>query len=54
MRWVDHIARVMHRSGAFGILVGKSERRSLERPRCKWKYNIKMDLLEVGWGHELN
>jgi hypothetical protein len=39
------------RIGASMVLVGKSEgRRSLGRPRYKWKYNIKMHLREVGWG----
>jgi len=32
-------------------LVEKPERKvSLGRPRCKWDYNIKLDLQEVGWG----
>jgi hypothetical protein len=32
-------------------LVGKTEgKRPLERTRCRWDDNIKMDLLEVGWG----
>jgi hypothetical protein len=32
-------------------LVGKHEGKSLlERPRCMWEDNIKMDLHEVGWG----
>ena len=36
--------RVVHR-----VLVGKPERkRSLGRPRHRWKDNIKMDLQEVG------
>jgi len=26
------------------------ERRSLGRPRSRWKDNFKMDLQEVGWG----
>jgi hypothetical protein len=31
--------------------VGKSEgKRLLERPRCRWDDNIKVDLQEVGWG----
>jgi hypothetical protein len=31
--------------------VGKPEgRRPLGRPRCKWLDNIRMDLVEVGWG----
>jgi hypothetical protein len=28
------------------------EKRQFERPRCEWEDNIKMDLLEVGWGME--
>jgi hypothetical protein len=36
----------MHR-----VLVGKPEgKRPLERPRCRWEYEIKMDLQEIGWG----
>jgi hypothetical protein len=31
--------------------VGKPEgKRSLGKPRRKWVDNIKMDLLEIGWG----
>jgi hypothetical protein len=33
------------------LLVGKpDEKRPLGRPRCRWVDNIKMDLLEIGWG----
>jgi hypothetical protein len=33
----------------YRLLVGKSEGKSpLGRPRCRWIYNIKMDLLEIG------
>jgi hypothetical protein len=36
---------------AYRLLVGKPEgRRPLGRPRCKWVDNIRMDLVEVGWG----
>jgi hypothetical protein len=36
--------------GAYRVLVGKPEgRRPLERPRRKWKDNIKMDLREEIW-----
>jgi hypothetical protein len=32
------------------LLVGNSEgKRPLGRPRCRW-VDIKMDLLEIGWG----
>jgi hypothetical protein len=35
---------------AYRILVGKPEgKRPLGRPRCRWVYNIKMDLREIGW-----
>jgi hypothetical protein len=36
------------------ILLGKPEgRRQLERPRLRWRDNIKRDIQEVGWGHGL-
>jgi hypothetical protein len=35
------------------VLVGKPEgNRQLGRPRRRWEDNIKMDLQEVGGGHE--
>jgi hypothetical protein len=35
----------------FNVLVEKREgKRSLERPRCRWEDNIKMDFQEVGCG----
>jgi hypothetical protein len=38
-------------SGVHRVLVGKPEvKRPLGRPRCRWEYNIKMDLQEVGGG----
>jgi hypothetical protein len=37
--------------GVYRVLVGKPEgKRPLERPRCRWEDNIKMDLQEVGCG----
>jgi hypothetical protein len=36
---------------AYRLFVGKPEgKRPLGRPRCRWVDNIKMDLLEIGWG----
>jgi hypothetical protein len=36
---------------AYRLVVGKPEgRRPLGRPRCRWLDNIRMDLVEVGWG----
>jgi hypothetical protein len=44
MRWAGHVER-MGKRNAYKILVGKPEgKRPLERPRCKWEDNIKMDL----------
>jgi hypothetical protein len=45
------VARMGEGRGAYRALVGKPEgRRPLGRPRLRWEDNIKMDLLEVGWG----
>jgi hypothetical protein len=36
---------------AYRLLVGKPEgRRSLGRPRCRWLDNLRLNLVEVGWG----
>jgi hypothetical protein len=36
---------------AYRLLVGKPEGKGpLGRPRRRWMDNIKMDLLEIGWG----
>ena len=36
--------------GVYRVLAGKPEGKSpLGRPRHRWEYNIKMDLLEIGW-----
>jgi hypothetical protein len=40
--------------GAYRVLVGKPEgMRKLGKLRCKRENNIKLDLLEVVWGHGL-
>jgi hypothetical protein len=49
MRWAGHVARMGEKRNAYRVLVGKSEGKSpLERPRCRWVDNIKMDLREIG------
>jgi hypothetical protein len=36
---------------AYRLLVGKPEgKRPLGRTRRRWVHNLKMDLLEIGWG----
>jgi hypothetical protein len=50
MRWAGHVAR-MEKRNVYRLLVGKPEgRRALRRPRRRWLHNIRMDLVEVGWG----
>jgi hypothetical protein len=37
--------------GAYNILVGRPEGRTLlGRPRHRWEDNMKMDLMEIGFG----
>jgi hypothetical protein len=56
LRWTGHIARMEECRRAFKILTSKpTGKRSLGRPRCRWKDNIGMDLEEIGinagnWG----
>jgi hypothetical protein len=40
------------RRNVYRLLVGKGKdrRRPLGRPRRRWLDNIRMDLVEVGWG----
>ena len=39
------------RRGVYRVLVGKPEgRKPLGRARCRWEYNIKMNLQEMGCG----
>jgi hypothetical protein len=51
MRWAEHVARMGEERNACRLLVGKPEgKRPLGRPRRRWVDNIKIDLLEIGWG----
>jgi hypothetical protein len=51
MRWMEHVARLDAIRNAYRLLVVKpSVKKSLGRPRCRWVDNIKMDLVEIGWG----
>ena len=43
------MARMGHRRGAYGVLVGKPERkRPLVRPMRRWNDDIKMDIQDIG------
>jgi hypothetical protein len=51
MRWAGHVARITEKRNTYRLLAGKPERRRpLGRPRRRWVDNIRMDLVEVGWG----
>jgi hypothetical protein len=51
MIWAGHVARIGEKRNAYRLLVGKAEgKRPLGRPRRRWVHNIRMDLVEVGWG----
>ena len=53
MRWAGHVARMREGRGVYRVLVGKPEgKRPLGRSRRRWENNIRMDLQEVGLGHE--
>ena len=48
MRWARHVASKSETIGAYRVLVGKLDGKTLGRPRRRWEDNIKMDLEEVG------
>jgi hypothetical protein len=51
MKWAGHVALTGEKKNADKILEGKPEtKRPLERPRCRWVDNVKMDLREIGRG----
>jgi hypothetical protein len=51
MGGAGHVARMGDKRNAYRLLVGKPEgRRPLGKPRRMWLDNIRMDLVEVGWG----
>jgi hypothetical protein len=51
MRWAWHVVRLGKKRNTYRLLVGKPEgRRPLGRPRRRWLDNIKIYLVEVGWG----
>jgi hypothetical protein len=51
MRWSEHVGQRGEKRNGYRLLVGKPRgKRPLGRSRCRWIYNIKMDLLEMGLG----
>jgi hypothetical protein len=51
IRWAGHVARIGAKRNMYKMLVRKIEgKRPLGRPRRRWVDNIRMDLVEMGWG----
>jgi hypothetical protein len=51
MTWAEHVLRMGEKRNAYRLLAGKPEgKRTLGRPRRRWVDNIKMHLVEIGWG----
>jgi hypothetical protein len=51
MSWAGNVAWMGEKRNAYRLLVGNPVgKRPLERPRCRWVDNIKMNLTEIGWG----
>jgi hypothetical protein len=51
MKWAGHEERMWEIRNVYTLLVRKREgKRTLPRPRRRWMDNIKMDLVEIGWG----
>jgi hypothetical protein len=52
MRSAGHVALMGEKRNSCRLLVGMPEgSRPLGRPRRRWLDNIRMDLVEVGWGN---
>ena len=49
IRWAGRVARMGERRGVYRTLFGKPERKkTLEKHRRRWEYNIKMNLKKTG------
>jgi hypothetical protein len=49
--WAEHVARMGEEKNVNRLLVGSTEgERPLGGPRRVWVGNIRMDLVEIGWG----
>ena len=50
LRWAVHVARMGEERVVYTVLLGKLEgRKPMERPRCRWVDNIRMDLQVGCW-----
>ena len=50
LRWAGHVARMEEDRSSFNILTcTPTGKRPLGKPRCRWEYNIRMDLKETSF-----
>jgi hypothetical protein len=55
IRWAKHVAYRGERRGAPRVLEVKCDgKRPCEKPRHRWKDNMKMDLQQVRWVHQVD
>jgi hypothetical protein len=48
LRWAGHVARMGEGRCVYSVLVGRPKgKKPLERPRRRWKDNIRLDLREI-------
>jgi hypothetical protein len=53
MRWAMHVTRTEDTKFLYTVLIRRPDgKRPLERPKCRWEDNIKIDLQEVEWGKD--
>jgi hypothetical protein len=51
MRWAELVVRLGEKRNEYRILVRKPEGKTpLGRPRRRWVFNIKIDLIVIEWG----
>ena len=51
MRWAEHVACMEDMRDPYRVLMGRLEGKiPLERPSCRWKDTIKMNIQEIEWG----
>jgi hypothetical protein len=49
MRWAGHVTRMEEGRGVYRVLIGRPKgTRPLERRKCMWKDDIKLDLRKIG------
>jgi hypothetical protein len=49
--WAGHVEHMVEGIGVYRVFVRRPKgKRPVDRPRCRWEDNIKLDLREIGMG----